>query len=132
MKILLLVIGILLIGCEALLADPIYYATTTGTNYENVTWHTAASKDAFEKLISSQDISDYSTVKHAKGQTLVHRTRTTPSGDWVVYFNHIYDEEGHLRQVTADFRTFTGHDRKADDFFPLDVKENIVFYLRAF
>ncbi len=119
MRSLTVIIGFLAASVMLSHGEPVFYAIASGKNYERIAWHSSPTKADFEKVLTTAAVFDFYTVKREGGKVRrVHRTFSTPSGDWVFYLDYAYREDGVLTKIVSDFRTFSGFDAKADDFLP--------------
>ena len=102
-----LLITLLLGSAVTTWSQTVYYATSTGENYANESWH-SSSLAAF-KAAQPDDVYDaYTVERRSDGSVIVHRDFSTPSGDWRFDLTYDYGRDAHLRKIRSELVTFGG------------------------
>jgi len=102
-------------------AKDIFYCVFSGKNYETKKWHKMP-LERYQALPKkprgSFDI--YTLSKDDKGRHKVHRSMTSPSGDWSFNIFYTYGKDGALAEMEVGLTTLHGWDPKTRTVKPTE------------
>ncbi len=85
-----------------------FYCVHSGEHYQHLLWKKVSPME-FRKMDQST-IYEHFKIEHKDKSTEIHRSYSTPSGDWFFELNYIYNQKGNLTKVTSTFITHGGID----------------------